>query len=362
MTYAASAVAYWVGQANDNSTGTHPPGYTPAQRWSTTANAWMTSYNTEYANARDNSAGQPGRPSGNQHPTGWVAGQLWSTTATQWNTMWGTEWTNARDNSGGQTSSGLGASHPSGWAAGQQWSTTAEQWNAMWGNEWRNSHDPQGYNFSYPGQAPNAVYWSQSAQYWRGQADYYWGPSRVWNNGSTWEAMYNAYVGYYNDMVNQRDTWVARANSAWGPSRVWPQGESWEAAYNRVYPADLSVLTVGINGGSGTNNQWEDKAVITVNRTGYWALMVHFYFGGGAPGSGYGGFVRMRWAGNIGTQQNFNNPAPAATNWGWHTSYDGGAVFVSNGQTVAAQMFCNTNMGMQGKFDAIFVPTPAYPH
>jgi len=274
MTYAASAVSYWVGQANDSSTGTHPPGWASGQRWSATANSWMNVYNTEYANARDNSAGQPGKPGGIQHPTGWVAGQLWSATATQWNTMWGTEWTNARDNSGGQTSSGLGAAHPTNWVAGQMWSATADQWNAMWGNEWRNSHDPQGYSYSYPGQGANAVYWSQSASYWRGQADYYWGPSRVWNNGATWEQNYNAYVGYYNDMVNQRDTWSSRANQAWGPSRVWSNGESWEAAYNRVLPPGGIVQINGTN----TATSFPDGvnmtrlSYITADRAGYWAF------------------------------------------------------------------------------------------
>jgi hypothetical protein len=357
MTYAASQVGYWVGQANDNSTGVHPPsGYTPGQRWSTTSTQWQTGYNTEYANARDNSTGP--------HPTGWVSGQLWSTTAGQWYPMYVAEYNNARDTGAGQSSSGLGQQHPPGWGNGQFYSTTAEQWNAQWGSEWRNARDPQGYSFSYPGQGVNAVFWSQSAQYWRGQADYYWGPSRQWNNGATWEQNYNAYVGYYNDMVNQRDTWQARANSAWGASRVWSNGESWEAAYNRVLPPALSILSTGLSvGSSGTGGQWQDIAAITVNRTGYWAGMIHCYFGGGAP-SPYGGFIRFRFGGTIGTQQNFNNPAPGATNYGWHTGYDGagGAVLVSAGTVIAVQMNCNTGMGMNGNLWLVFCPTPQYPH
>lgn len=356
MTYAASQVGYWVGQANDNSTGTHPPGYTPGQRWSTTSNVWQTSYNTEYANARDTSTGS--------HPTGWVSGQLWSTTAGQWIPMYVAEYNNARDTGGGQGSSGLGTQHPPGWGNGQFYSTTAEQWNAQWGGEWRNARDPQGYPYSYPGQGANAVFWSQTAAFWKGQADYYWGPNRSWNNGSTWEQLYQAYVGYYNDMVNQRDTWQARANNAWGPSHSWPNGESWEAAYNRVLPPGLSVLSTALSvGSSGTGNQWIDTAVVTVNRTGYWAAMCHWYFGGGAP-SPYGGFVRFRYGGAIGTQQNFNNPAPGATNYGWHSGYDGagGAVFVSAGTQIAAQMFCNTGMGMNGNMWVVFCPTDQYPH
>jgi len=267
MTYAASQVGYWVGQANDNSTGTHPPsGYTPGQRWFTTSSQWQTVYSTEYANARDNSTGQ--------HPTGWVSGQFWSTTASQWVPMYNAEFANARDNSGGQASGGLGPQHPNGYGSGQFWSTTAQQWCDMWSGEWHNSHDPQGYSFSYPNAGPNAVYWSQTASYWRSQTDYYYGPSRVWGNGATWEQNYNAYVGYYNDMVNQRDTWVARANSAWGPSRVWPQGESWEAAYNRVLPLG-SPYTMTWQGANWQDGQaFPGGGVVngSVDRSGYWLI------------------------------------------------------------------------------------------
>lgn len=259
MTY--QNLGYWVAEANDSSTGNHPTGWTIYQRWSETASEWATMYNTEYANARDNSAGQPNKPSGTAHPTGWTSGQFWSATATQWNTMWGTEWTNARDTSTGQTGRPSGLQHPTGWVSAQLWSATATQWNTMWATEWSNSHDPQGYAYSYPGQAANAVYWSQSASYWKGQADYYWGPNRIWNNGSTWEQLYNLYVGYYNDMVNQRDTWTARANSAWGPNRVWNNGESWEAAYYRVLPAGSGQtpnMYVAGAGGLGLTNQYQN--------------------------------------------------------------------------------------------------------
>jgi hypothetical protein len=341
MTYAATQVAYWVGQANDNSAGQHPPGYVVSQRWSATSNTWMTMYNTEYANARDNSAGQPGKPSGNQHPTGWVAGQLWYVTATQWNTMWGTEWTNARDNSGGQTSSGLGAQHPGGYGAGQFWSTTAEQWNAMWGTEWRNARDPQGYSFSYPGQPTNAVYWSQSAQYWRGQADYYWGPNRVWNNGSTWEQLYNLYVGYYNDMVSKRDTWQSRANNAWGPNRVWSNGESWEAAYNRVLPAALWNYQAG-NGGS-----------VNVPYTGYYVMMVKaFAIGGDNCGDAHGSLDIFFGGSNVGHSE--WNDWTTAGNW-----Y--GPVYCGAGTNFRSQGGSGRGFGNY-YFSVVFIPTPQYAH
>jgi hypothetical protein len=244
MTYAASQVGYWVGQANDNSSGTHPTGWTSGQRWSETAGEWQTMYDTQYATARDTSTGS--------HPVGWTNGQLWSETASEWQTMYNTEFAAARDNSSGQTGRPSGLQHPTGWTANQLWSETASEWNAMWVTEWNTARDPQGFSYSYPGQAANAVFWSQSAQYWRGQADYYWGPSRVWNSGATWEQNYNLYVGYYNDMVSQRDTWTSRANQAWGPNRVWNNGASWE----QKWVARDNIADHNYSYASLSNSEW----------------------------------------------------------------------------------------------------------
>ena len=92
--------------------------------------------------------------------------------------------------------------------------------------------------------------------------------------------------------------------------------------------------------------------------------MIHTYFGGGAP-SPYGGFIRYRFGGSIGTQQNFNNPAPGATNFGWHTGYDGagGAVLLGAGTVIAVQMNCNMGMGMNGiMWDYALAQRRDYPH
>lgn len=342
MTY--QNIGYWVGQANDSSTGSHPTGWTTGQRWSETAGEWQTMYNTEYGTARDTSGGG--------HPTGWVSGQLWSTTASQWNTMYTAEYNNARDTSGGQTNSGLGTHHPTGWVNAQLWRTTAEQWNAMWGNEWRSARDPQGYSFSYPGQAPNAVYWSQSSQYWRGQADYYWGPNRVWNNGSTWEQLYNAYVGYYNDMVSQRDTWASRANSAWGPSRAWNNGESWEAAYNRVLPPYQGQAELHANAPNRDNSG--ELARVTLNRTGYWAVVFR-----GSCNQGNG-------AGSAGISLNSGD----SLTWdagGGETMYSGVGLTnfsVWGAGTVITANYTNNGGGnsVRGDLHAYFVSSQAYPH
>jgi hypothetical protein len=74
MTY--QNLGYWIGQANDTSTGTHPPGWTNGQRWSETAGEWQGDRNAWYGNAVDTSGGR--------HPPGWSNGQLWSETATEW--------------------------------------------------------------------------------------------------------------------------------------------------------------------------------------------------------------------------------------------------------------------------------------
>ena len=44
MTY--QNLGFWIGQANDTSTGRHPTGWTNGQRWSETAGEWTTMYDT----------------------------------------------------------------------------------------------------------------------------------------------------------------------------------------------------------------------------------------------------------------------------------------------------------------------------
>lgn len=149
------------------------------------------------------------------------------------------------------------------------------------------------------------------------------------------------------------------------PTHVLGQGGDgyfhWYAA-SAIGPPVLSVLATDVNGATGTGGAWVDKAVLTVNRTGYWVLIYHFYIGGGSPDA-WGCFTRPRWGGTIGVQQAMNFPVGGAVNFGWHTLYDGDAVLVTNGTQVACQMNCdnNHNFGMTTKFHAVFVPTTNYP-
>lgn len=351
MTY--QNLGYWVAQANDLSTGSHPTGWTSGQRWSETAGEWMTMYNAAYTSAHDTSTGS--------HPTGWVSGQLWSTTAGQWIPMYNAEFANARDNSGGQTSSGLGAQHPSGYTTGQFWSSTAEQWNTMWGTEWRAARDPQGFAWSYPGQGANAVYWSQSASYWRGQADYYWGPSRVWNNGSTWESMYNAYVGYYNDMLSQKNTWESRANQAWGPSRSWPNGESWESAYNRVLPAGSGQTPImyQASGAVSNNNNWMNVCAVNLDRPGFWDVTVR---GSGSQGDRAPGQSHQLLIGGTVVD---GGDADASGDCSGHWTIGAYWRGVTGPVTATFQGYPGVGDGgnsISATIYAVFVPTQSYPH
>jgi len=233
MTYAATQVSYWVGQANDTSTATHPTGWVTGQRWSVTASQWQTMQGTEFANARDTSV--------STHPTGWVSGQLWSVTASQWQSMYNAEVT-----------------------LYNTMTTDRNTWQTNANNAWGSSRV---YN---SGTSWETAYNNEVALYngmvtdrnnWQTNANNAWGPDRVYNSGSSWEALYNtaqnnylAYVNYYNDMVSQRDTWASRANQAWGPSRVWASGAAFETLYNNQTTAYNTLLN-GLNSPEGLQSQ-----------------------------------------------------------------------------------------------------------
>ncbi len=285
MSYAASAVSYWVGQANDFSTGPHPTGWTSGQRWSETAEEWRLMAINASGTAIDTSTGR--------HPVGWSSGQYWSETAAEWMAMYDTEFANARDTSAGQPNKPSGVAHPGGWVSNQFWSATATQWNTMWGTEWNAARDPQGVYHSYPGQAANAVYWSSSASYWRGQADYYWGPNRVWNNGGTWEGQANHYWGP-SRVWNNGQTWEYIAGYNGWVGRTYQNGERWEDAYNRVYTdrynagysagaGSKSCSAVG-GGFSGSSNN-QDMCGLYAPRTGlaHVSAIATFHLNEGGP-------------------------------------------------------------------------------
>jgi hypothetical protein len=54
MTY--QNLGYWVGQANDLSTGTHPTGWTNGQRWSETSTEWQAMYDAMLTNYNNSQA------------------------------------------------------------------------------------------------------------------------------------------------------------------------------------------------------------------------------------------------------------------------------------------------------------------
>ena len=376
MTYAASTVSYWVGQANDSSTGNHPTGWTSGQRWSETAGEWQAMYDTqystardtstgthptgwtngqlwsetasewqamhdtEYANARDNSGGQPNKPSGNAHPTGWTAGQLWSLTATQWNTMWGQQWDIARDTSAGQTGRPSGLAHPTGWTNQQLWSETATEWNAMWVTEWNAARDPQGFSYSYPGQAANAVYWSQSANYWKGQHDY-WKTTVAHDDPSVWDNRYNA--GY-------------TAGDTAGRAAVSPPSNVDDATH--YLETTISGSWSNIDGYPGVT--WS----LTLPVTGHWQISIEAYIIASAIGGGANGYVDVVATGPIAhspTQYFRWGSTDQQVNGGYgksaHGVYSSGTV-----QTWRIPGSWRTaNGSVSGKIVAHFVPSITYP-
>jgi hypothetical protein len=234
----------------------------------------------------------------------------------------------------GQANDNSGSTHPTGYAAGQRWSTTSSQWQAMY-------------------TAEVALYTAMVADRdtWQSRANNAWGSSRVWNTGTSWESAYNSEVTAYTDMVNQRNIWSGRADSAWGASRTWSSGESWEAAYARVLPPGDGTATVAASGSASSSGE---VCRVTLNRTGYWAIVFR------------------------GTASQGANAAPASisTNVGDSAGWDaGGDQSMSSG--IGLQVFSVWSVGtiitvnfndggggnsVSGTLTAFFVASQSYPH
>jgi len=84
--------------------------------------------------------------------------------------------------------------------------------------------------------------WNQ-VQTWTSRANQAWGPTRVWNSGTSFEQM-------ASDNQNTATTWQGRANNAWGGSRQWNVGQSFETDRNAAYDS----------GGWGSGNLWSTDA------------------------------------------------------------------------------------------------------
>jgi hypothetical protein len=211
MTYAASTVAYWVGQANDQSTGTHPTGWTNGQRWSETATEWQAMYDG-------------------------VSASLAAMT-TDRNT-----WQGRANNAWGPTRV---------WNSGSSYETL---YNDM----------------------------SSQKSTWESRANQAWGPNRVWNNGSSWEALYNdmvvqrdAWITNYNNMTANRDYWQGQANYYWGPSRVHGSGSTWENLYSGLLGSlnnpDGHIQAI-VNTSWSTENSTTPVTTLTIPKAGHWAF------------------------------------------------------------------------------------------
>lgn len=274
--------------------------------------------------ALDRSAGQPDALSGNRHPAGFFGTtpnpQFWQDTANQWNAEYRAQYTNGHDTAG-QTPSGpapiAGSTTPSGWVSGQPFSSSAQQWHNMWATEWANARDQQGQAYSYPGQGAYAVFWWQSASYWRGQADFYYGATRQWGNGETWEQAYNRVLPYSGPLVYDSGAFASSNDTGGGY-------------------VTLASFTVGITGwydiimrGNGNN--------FASNGNCAWRTLVN----GSQIDSGGGG---SGWSGDIGQY---------------------GRTVLGAGSSVQFQGQINNqgfSGGLSGHLYAVFIPTPGNPH
>jgi hypothetical protein len=274
--------------------------------------------------ALDRSTGQPDALSGVRHPAGFFGTvpnpQFWSDTASQWNAEYRAQYNIGHDTAG-QNPSGpapiAAARAPNGWASGQAFSSSAQQWHDMWAAEWQNARDQSGLAYSYPGQPAWTVFWWQSASYWKGQADFFWGATRQYGNGETWEQAYNRVLPYSGPLVY--DSGLFQTSNDTGGSYV-----------------TLGTVTVGLTGyydvimrGNGNN--------FASNGNCAWRVLI----GGGQADSGSGG---SGWSGDIGQY--------------WRGFLGAGTQIAFQGQ-INNQGFSG---GISGHLYAVFIPTPANPH
>lgn len=143
----------------------------------------------------------------------------------------------------------------------------------------------------------------QNLGYWVGQAnDTSTGRHPTgWTNGQRWSETANEWMAMYDTAISQRDAlqaaltamtadrdlWQSRANQAWGPSRVWNNGESWEAAYSRVLPAGSGAnpVVVDVTAGftqSNANTSFQNFFQWTIPTTGYWIIKLQYSYDNGA--------------------------------------------------------------------------------
>jgi hypothetical protein len=316
MTYAASTVAYWVGQANDASTGTHPTGWTTGQRWSETASEWQAMYDGVSASLTAMTTDR----------------NTWTTRANQ---AWG----------------------------------PSRVWNS--------------------GSSYETLYNDMSSQKstWESRANQAWGPNRVWNNGSSWEALYNdmvvqrdAWITNYNNMVANRDYWMGQANYYWGPSRAHGSGSTWEQLYNASYCGGAGGDTpyactgyFGSSGGSTITNFGNNipgfantkstgpNYTFSVGKNGWYTIFMQSVCGPGTNGF-YNRIDTTRGA----VQSNpVNATGGTGTDSGTGCYFQG---FLYNGDGITMQSHNSSGptnpytWTNQNDFKIIYVPTPNNPH
>jgi len=233
----------------------------------------------------------------------------------------------------GQANDNSGPPHPVGYVTSQRWSTTATQWKSQ-----------------LDVMTADRDNWITTSNSWQNAANQSWGPSRVYNSGSSWEAL-------YNDMVNQRNTWINNANSAWGASRSYGSGESWEAAYNRVLPPSGPVFSSA--NGSFTGSYAVVLDTVT-DRSGYWVAWFRGSWSN-APGVGASNFEL--WIG--GSLVDSAQPDVGGSDDSGHSAV--GLSYTGTTLSAGTHIQVRGNHGgpgdsASGTLYILFVPTQSFPH
>lgn len=207
---------------------------------------------------------------------------------------------------------------------------------------------------------------------WSSQANYYYGASRVWGSGNSFETDLANMTADRNNWQSASGTWQSRANTSWGPSRVWSSGTSWETLAGAAVPPAGSGSTPIVKTATATFTGPSQSMSVTLDRTGYWALVV-------TPSSVPWGRTSFRESGGGVSQFSWTLSWPGSSTSATQpyicegSGGSGGAAIPFGIPPVAGVIgagtatfsvtawFALTSMSMPLRLTAYFIPTPTYP-
>lgn len=205
---------------------------------------------------------------------------------------------------------------------------------------------------------------ASSAGIWVARGNTHWGPSRQWNQGLSWEAMYGTSQSDLTAMTNDRNYW--KTTVAHDDPNVWDNrynagySAGNTAGYNAGYAAGVAaggaaappVGTIILTASRGDKGQ----VSVTLNKAGYWFAYCNGGFTGDQSDVHYEGDVSMDSAPTY-EWRTHNGRSIIATGWS-------APIFAGNGQPLAARWTAGgDNPALDWAFTlyACFVPTKQYP-